>query len=163
MAVTFAEPTVFSTGRHVDVPRARALLDEKRAALEHSWQAYGENASLYEAMQCALAWDTVYDAQNDRIISPFSRLWSVNSGGYVLFCWDNYFAGFMASFGGEALAFSNLIEITREQTPSGFIPNAAWGNGFKSLDRSQPPVGSAMALETYRRTGERWLLEPLVR
>ena len=161
LAVPFDGPVVFSTGRRMEPAAARALLDKRRAALTDRWQIYGENAPLYEAMQCALAWDTVYDAKNDRLISPVSRLWSVNAGGYVLFCWDNYFAGFMASFGSPALACSNLVEITREQVPAGFVPNAAWGNGYTSLDRSQPPVGSAMVLETWRRLGDRWLLEAL--
>lgn len=161
LAVEFSAPVAFSTGRPQTAAQARALLDEQRAALARSWQAYGENAPLYEAMQCALAWDTIYDAQHDRVISPVSRLWSIRSGGYVLFCWDNYFAGFMAGFGSHELAYSNLIEITREQTADGFVPNAAWGNGFTSLDRSQPPVGSAMVLATYRRYRERWLLEAL--
>lgn len=161
MAVEMAEQVVFSTGRRVSVAQARSLLDQKREALKQTWQSYGDNAPLYEAMQCALAWDTIYDGKKDRVVSPVSRLWSIRSGGYVLFCWDNYFAGFMAGLGSRELAYSNLIEITAEQTETGFVPNCAWGNGFSSLDRSQPPVGSAMVLETYRKYREVWLLETL--
>lgn len=161
LAVEMAEQVVFSTGRRVSVAQARNLLDQKREALKQTWQSYGDNAPLYEAMQCALAWDTIYDGKKDRVVSPVSRLWSIRSGGYVLFCWDNYFAGFMAGLGSRELAYSNLIEITAEQTETGFVPNCAWGNGFSSLDRSQPPVGSAMVLETYRKYREVWLLETL--
>lgn len=161
LAVEMAEQVVFSTGRRVSVAQARSLLDQKREALKQTWQSYGDNAPLYEAMQCALAWDTIYDGKKDRVVSPVSRLWSIRSGGYVLFCWDNYFAGFMAGLGSRELAYSNLIEITAEQTETGFVPNCAWGNGFSSLDRSQPPVGSAMVLETYRKYREVWLLETL--
>lgn len=161
LAVEMAEQVVFSTGRRVSVAQARSLLDQKREALKQTWQSYGNNAPLYEAMQCALAWDTIYDGKKDRVVSPVSRLWSIRSGGYVLFCWDNYFAGFMAGLGSRELAYSNLIEITAEQTETGFVPNCAWGNGFSSLDRSQPPVGSAMVLETYRKYREVWLLETL--
>ena len=161
LAVEMAEQVVFSTGRRVSVAQARSLLDQKREALKQTWQSYGNNAPLYEAMQCALAWDMIYDGKKDRVVSPVSRLWSIRSGGYVLFCWDNYFAGFMAGLGSRELAYSNLIEITAEQTETGFVPNCAWGNGFSSLDRSQPPVGSAMVLETYRKYREVWLLETL--
>ena len=161
LAVEMAEQVVFSTGRRVSVERARKCLDEKREALKKTWEIYGDNSPLYEAMQCALSWDTIYDGKNDRVISPVSRLWSIRSGGYVLFCWDNYFAGFMAVLGSKELAYSNLIEITAEQTEDGFVPNCAWGNGYNSRDRSQPPVGSAMVLETYRRYRETWLLEKL--
>lgn len=161
LAVGMDDQVVFSTGRKVSVDEARKLLDEKRDALKKTWEIYGGNAPLYEAMQCALAWDTIYDSKKDRVISPVSRLWSIRSGGYVLFCWDNYFAGFMAGLGSKELAYSNLIEITNEHTADGFVPNCAWGNGFSSFDRSQPPVGSSMALETYRKYQEKWLLEEL--
>ena len=152
---------VFSVGRPVTVDEARAILDNNLSALQASWQRYGENAPLFEAMQCALAWDTIYDATNDRVISPVSRLWSIRSGGYILFCWDNYFAGYMASLECPALGYANLAAITSEQTPAGLVPNFAKGTGNRSLDRSQPPVGSRMVLESYRLHGDQWLLEML--
>ncbi|MBQ3079338.1 MAG: hypothetical protein IJC48_04960 [Clostridia bacterium] len=161
LAVEMDTQVVFSTNRRVSVQEAENILDNKKAELQKTWEAYGNNAPLYEAMQCSLAWDTVYDANHDRVISPVSRLWSIRSGGYVLFCWDNYFAGFMAGLGSRELAYSNLIEITNEMTADGFVPNAAWGSGWTSRDRSQPPVGSSMVLETYRRYKEKWLLEAL--
>lgn len=161
LAVPMTGEVAFSAGQAVSVAQARALLDEKRAALEAQWARYGENAPLFEAMQCALSWDTIYDPNQNRVISPVSRLWSIRSGGYTLFCWDNYFAGFMASIGSRELGYSNLIEITREHTQAGFVPNFVYGTGLKSEDRSQPPVGSAMALEVYRMHGDKWLLEYL--
>ena len=161
LCVPLEGETVFSTGRRVTPSQARELLDRNLAALKESWQKYGDNAPLYEAMQCALAWDTIYDAKNDRVISPVSRLWSIGSGGYVLFCWDNYFAGFMAALGCRELSYANLMAITSELTEAGMVPNFAWGTGNRSLDRSQPPVGSKMALETYRMYGDKWLLEDL--
>ena len=108
-----------------------------------------------------MAWDTIYDAKKNRVISPVSRLWSINSGGYVLFCWDNFFAGYMASLGCPPLACSNLHEILAERTKDGFVPNFAYATGQVSADRSQPPVGSAMLLETYRVLGEKWIVEDM--
>ena len=70
------------------------------------------------------------------MITPVSRLWSIGNGGYVLFCWDNFFAGLMASLGCRELAYSNLREILNEQTPSGFVPNFAYATGQCSADRS---------------------------
>ena len=60
--------------------------------------------------------------KKDRVISPVSRIWSVNYCGYVLFCWDTYFAAYMA-FDNKELAYSNAIEITRTLTEGGFVPN----------------------------------------
>ena len=161
LCVPMEGSVVFSVGRPVTVDEARAILDNNLSALQASWQRYGENAPLFEAMQCALAWDTIYDATNDRVISPVSRLWSIRSGGYILFCWDNYFAGYMASLECPALGYANLAAITSEQTPAGLVPNFAKGTGNRSLDRSQPPVGSRMVLESYRLHGDQWLLEML--
>jgi len=160
-ACEFTEPIVFCTGRCRTVAEARALMDKNAAALKASFARYGENAPIYEAIQCAVAWDTTYDARRDRIASPISRLWSIGAGGFVLFCWDNYFCAFMASLESKDLAYANAIEITREQVAAGMVPNVAWGTGGSSEDRSQPPVGAAMLLEIYRCYGEKWIIEML--
>nr|WP_238357234.1 trehalase family glycosidase [Kribbella italica] len=44
-------------------------------------------------------------------------------------------------------------------TPEGFVPNVEQGTGRKTYDGSQPPVGSLVVRELYRRFGDRWLLE----
>lgn len=160
-ACEFSEAVAFYTGRTRTAAEIRALLDQNRAALIDSFARRGENASVYEAIQCAVAWDTTYDGLRDRIASPVSRLWSIGSGGFVLFCWDNYFCSFMASLESKDLAYANVIEITREHTARGLVPNVYWGTGFASEDRSQPPVGSAMLVEIYRRYGEKWIVEML--
>jgi hypothetical protein len=161
LAVVFDGPVAFSTGTPRTVAAVRGLLDRNRVALNQKYARLGSKGSLLEAIESAMGWDTIYDAKHNRCISPVSRLWSIGSGGYVLFCWDNYFAGFMASLVNKELAYSNLIEITNERTADGFVPNFAYATGQKSADRSQPPVGSAMLLEVYRRYRERWIVELL--
>jgi putative isomerase len=161
LSVPLLDGATFSTERVYSAGEARSLMEKNAMALKKSWEVYGENAPLYEAMQCALAWDTIYDATNDRVISPVSRLWSIGSGGYVLFCWDNYFAGYMSALGCKELSYANLAAITSERTKDGFVPNFVHGTGNKSEDRSQPPVGSKMVLETYRIFKDRWILEML--
>lgn len=96
-----------------------------------------------------MAWDTIYEPSKDRVVSPVSRVWSCASGGFALFCWDNYFAGCLAGLDCREIAYSNVVEIARERRPAGFCTE----------DRSQPPVGSWVMRELYRRYGERWLLE----
>ncbi len=161
LCMTLDEPVAVSTGVPRTVEEARALIDSKKAAHDHACAAYGDMAGMYEAMQAALGWDTVYDALHERVISPVSRLWSITSGGYVLFCWDNFFAGFMASLGSRELAYSNIREIMNEKTDAGFVPNFAYATGQRSADRSQPPVGSAMLLEVYRIHREKWIVEDM--
>lgn len=74
-----------------------------------------------------------------------------------MYCFDAY----MASLDNKELAYSNVIEITREKTEEGFVPNFAASNGVKSRDRSQPPVGSMVLRELYRKFHDKWLLEEL--
>ena len=161
LSVVLDGPVAFSTGNKRELSEVQALLRARKAAYRQKNAKYGTLQEMYEAMECALSWDTIYDAKNDRVVSPVSRLWSIGSGGYVLFCWDNFFAGFMASLGNPQLAYSNLREILNEQTADGFVPNFAYATGQVSADRSQPPVGSTMLLETYRVLGETWIVEEM--
>ena len=161
LSVALDGPVAFSTGKKYSLAETQKLMSERKNEYTARTSIYGEMQSMYEAMESALMWDTVYDAKHDRVISPVSRLWSIGSGGYVLFCWDNFFAGFMAGIGSKELAYSNLYEILSEQTEDGFVPNFAYATGQVSADRSQPPVGSAMLLETYRIHQEKWIVEEL--
>ena len=79
----------------------------------------------------------------------------------MLFDWDNYFAAYMAAIDNKDLAYANAVEMTREKTESGFIPNFATVADIKSRDRSEPPVGSLMVREIYRIFGDNWFLEEI--
>ncbi len=118
-----------------------------------------DEAELRSAIQTCMAWDTIYDPSKKRVISPVSRIWSSRQGGWVLFCWDTFFAASLAATGSRELAYANAIEILREKTPDGFVPNVSNAHGFKSLDRSQPPVGSITIWELFQKFGDKWLLE----
>ncbi len=139
----------------------RIFLKEARAELEQQAESYGKNAEVYTAMKSCLAWNSVYDQEFDRIISPVSRIWNVDWGGYVLFHWDTFFAGLMASVDNPELAWLNCIAIMNERTEDGFIPNFGASFDYKTRDRSQPPVGSMVVMDIYRRWGGKWFLEEL--
>ncbi len=157
------EPIALSTG---GVDRTRAgieavMRDREREQEQYAADRFGDLAETYRAMQTCLAWNTVYDPLKDRVVSPVSRIWNCVWGGYVLFCWDTYFAAAMAAIDNRDLAYANAIEITREITGSGFVPNFATVGDLKSYDRSQPPVGAMIVLGLYRTFGDRWLPEML--
>lgn len=141
------------------IEEIKSIINEKRNEHMKKKDKYGEAAEVYNSMQSCMAWDTIYDPNKDRVISPVSRLWCGN--GNILFCWDTYFAALMASLDNKELAYSNAIEITKEKTENGFVPNFARDTGIKSRDRSQPPVGSMVVRELYRKYKEVWLLEEL--
>ncbi len=162
LSVAFQDAVCVSTGAAVSPEDARSLLDQARDGVLKRYERYGELAELCSAMECTLAWDTIYDPKHDRVISPVSRLWSINNGGYVLFCWDTFFAGCMAATGGSReLAYFNAREILREGESVGFVPNFAYATGQISADRSQPIVGSAMVREIYRIFREKWFIEEM--
>jgi putative isomerase len=152
------DQTVFITTSPDRIAQAGEIIDRRKA------QFVRERSSLSEAhhaMQTCLAWDTIYDPENDRVISPVSRIWSCDRGGWVLFDWDTYFAAWMAGIENKRLAYANAIAITRSVTPRGFIPNFAQGGGFRTIDRSQPPVGAITVQALCDLTGENILAEQL--
>ncbi len=148
-----------STGRRRSLAQIKAIVEEKRAAYDKEVQTYGDKTDLYQAMQTCQAWDTIYDPTLQSPITTVSRIWNKQWGGYVLFCWDTYFGALMQSLDNKILAYSNVFAITGMAAKEGFVPNYACQNGFKSFDRSQPPVGSMVCLEIYNRYGEKWFLE----
>ena len=160
LVVFLNQPVSISTNPD-KLDETQSIIERKKAAFLATRQEHGEKQEVYEAMQGCLAWDTVYDPFNDRIISPVSRVWSSGCGGWVLFDWDTYFGAWIAGVDNKELAYGNAIAITEEATEQGFIPNFALPTGFKSSDRSQPPVGSITVQALCDRFDETVLAEQL--
>jgi putative isomerase len=147
-----------STGKRRNLAEIQAAIEQQRQAYQASIATNGKNAPIRDAIETTLGWDTIYEPAGKRVISPVSRVWCVNWGGYVLFDWDTFFAATLASIGDRDLAYANAIEILREETPAGFVPNFA-RPGWKSFDRSEPPVGAITVMGLYQQFHDRWLLE----
>jgi hypothetical protein len=141
------------------VEQIQSVIGRKRKAYEKSIAAAGKNGPILDAIETTLGWDTIYDPEKQRVISPVSRVWSVGWGGYVLFDWDTFFAATLASIGDKDLAYANALEILREETPQGFVPNCARAGGWKSSDHSEPPVGAITVLGLYKQFHDRWFIE----
>lgn len=163
MGPTFAfpldQPAGISTGTARSLAQVEAIVARARADLIARTAAQGKVGAVRGALETVLGWDTIYDPDGQRVLSPVSRIWNLNWGGYVVFDWDTFFAGTMAAAGNRDLAYANVLEVLNEVTPDGFVPNYARAAGWKSWDRSEPPVGSMTVLGLYRRFHERWLLE----
>ncbi len=161
LALPADRPVGFATGHSRTLAEIEAVIARGRAVRLAEDAAFGGLAEVRNAMQTCLAWDTIYDPLFDRVISPVSRIWNINWGGYVMFCWDSYFAAAMAAVDNRDLAYANVIEVTREGIANGFVPNFVSPSGFQSRDRSQPPVGSLVALQIYERYHETWFLQEI--
>ncbi len=137
----------------------RRILDARRAELEARAAEYGELAEAWLAVTSGFAWNTIYEPRHERVVPTVGRLWNQEYGGVALFGWDNFFLGYLAALESRDLALAGIVEHLRGHTAEGFLPNDNRGNGSKSWDRSQPPVGGIMVREVYRRHPERWFLE----
>lgn len=154
----------YSTNTKMTLEQLQNEIDIASKLYQKDCERAGKHKETWNAIQNAMNWLVVHDPQKDRAISPVSRPWSYGwgngePGGYVLFCWDNFFAAYMHSINSKKLAFNEAIQMCREIDDLGFVPNFSSLNNLKSRDRSQPPVGSMMVLEVYKRYPEKWFLE----
>jgi putative isomerase len=163
----FIQPVGISTGAPLGIEKIRAMIDRASKAYMQSVASSGRASNVADAIQTVLGWDTIYEPEGRRVLSPVSRVWSVGWGGYVIFDWDTFFAATMESIGDRDIAYADAIETLRSETQQGFVPNYARSGGWKSSDRSEPPVGSITILGLYQRFHDRWFLEesfaPLLR
>jgi len=151
-----------STSEAKTLDEIKKIIDEKRKAWAQEKAQYAAMEDVYDAMQTCLAWNTFYDPQDDRVITPVSRIWAYNNKGYVLYLWDTFFGAYQAAAtGNKTIAYGNAKAIIDAKTDKGFVPNNIQANGFITRDRSQPPVGSMCVREVYRKFGEKWFLELL--
>jgi hypothetical protein len=158
-SVDFTAPVGVSTGKRRTLDEIQAAIERQHQEYQQSIAAAGKSAPIVDAIETTLGWDTTYEPNGRRVISPVSRVWSVGWGGYVLFDWDTFFAATMAGIGDRDLAYANTMEILREETPQGFVPNYARAGEWKSFDRSEPPVGAITVLGLYKQYHDRWFLE----
>jgi hypothetical protein len=147
------------TRRQRSLREIQAIVLRQKDAYELHVKDVGANGPILDAIETTLGWDTIYEPEKGRVISPVSRVWSVNWGGYVLFDWDTFFAATMASIGDKDLAYANALETLREETQQGFVPNYARAGNWKSTDRSEPPVGAITVLGLYNKFHDRWFIE----
>ena len=166
-AADLTQPVGISTGKQRTLSEIEEVIAHQLDAYRQSIAASHESGPIMDAIETTLGWDTIYEPSKRRVVSPVSRIWSVHWGGYVIFDWDTFFAATMAAIGDRDLAYADAVETLRESTRQGFVPNYARAGGWKSFDRSEPPVGALTVLDLYEKFHDRWLLEdaftPLLR
>jgi len=143
------------TGGNMPLSKIIEIIERKRIEYEKEKLHFGNDSECFEIIRASQSWNMIYDPTRNCIISPVSRIWNAHWGGWVQHCWDTFFSGYMASIGNKQLAYSNITSMINNVSPDGFIPNCAAANGFKTLDRSQPPVGSFCVKEIYRKYREK--------
>jgi hypothetical protein len=152
-------PVAVTTGKPRTVQEAQTIVDRARRAVEE--QAGGDPAAnqVQRAIQTVLGWDTIYEPEHGRVVTPVSHIFNIICDGYMLFDWDDFFGAILAATYDRNLAYANAMETLNSETPAGFVPNFSRAKDWKSLDRSEPPVGSMTVLALYRQFHDRWFIE----
>ncbi len=151
-------------GESLDTSKINDKIQKAADNWKEQMAFYGQYAESYNALQNVINWSVVYDPVNKQPVIPVARPWSYgwgegNPGGWIRFCWDNFFVAYMQSLNSRELAFSEAIEMCNYVDKYGFVPNFIAPNNLASRDRSQPPVGSMMIREIYKAHPEKWFLE----
>ena len=144
-----------SSGMPKSIEVVENVIKKAKVKFESGKSRFAKSPETYNAMQTVLAWTTIYDPDNNRVINPVSRTFS---NDWVLFDWDTYFASYMLALDNKDLAYANAIAMTKDITTRGFVPNVSQP-GQKSEDRSEPQVGSIIIREIYKKYKEKWFLQ----
>ncbi|MBP7923014.1 MAG: hypothetical protein KA042_10890 [Saprospiraceae bacterium] len=153
--VALDKKIAISAGMRKSQEEIEDIIKKAKVKFESERLKYSKSPEVFDAMQTVLAWTTIFDPNNNRVINPVSRTFS---NDWVLFGWDTYFAAYMLSLDNKDLAYANAIAITKEITKKGFIPNNTQ-HGHKSEDRTEPQVGSIVVREIYKKYQEKWFLQ----
>jgi putative isomerase len=147
----------FYTGKKRSLTALQSMIAQAKNEYHQYAEKYGQHAEAFKAMQSVLGWNTLYDPEKQRVITPVTRGWNEAWQGYVLFEWDTYFAALLFGLDQKKLAYANAIAVTKGSNRFGAVPFTQMPRGV--ADQSQPPVGSMVCWMLYEKYGDRWFLE----
>lgn len=148
----------FYTGSKMTLGDATTIIESAKKQYDDYAQKYGAMAEAFKGMQSVLGWNTLYDADKNRVITPVTRGWNEAWHGYVLFEWDTYFAALLFALDNKDFAYSNAFAVTKGQQNFGQIGFTQWPHG-KASTQSQPPVGAVVCWLIYEKYKEKWFLD----
>jgi putative isomerase len=73
LAAALTEPVGVSTGKRRSVAEIAAIVEQQRAAYRKSVDAAGIESPTVDAVETTLGWDTIYEPEHARVVSPVSR------------------------------------------------------------------------------------------
>ena len=159
---SYLADTVFAiyTGPEKTLNEIIDIVEKAKQNYHDDAQKFEDHADVHEAIQTVLGWNTLYDADLDRVITPVSRGWNEAWQGFVLFEWDTYFAALLSGLNNKELAYSNVFAITKMLNESGAVAFTQQPRGQLAVN-SQPPVGSMVCWLLYEKYKEEWFLEEI--
>lgn len=148
----------FYTGNEKTLTGVIEIIESAKKEYDNYALKYAGMAEAFKGIQSVLGWNTLYDADENRVITPVTRGWNEAWHGYVLFNWDTYFASLLFALDHKELAYSNAIAVTNGQRNFGQVGFIQWPHGTEST-QSQPPVGSMVCWMIYEKYKEKWFIE----
>jgi putative isomerase len=122
-------------------------------------ERYGDKAEAFLGIQTALGWNTLYDVQKDRIVTPVTRGWNEAWQGSVLFNWDTYFAALLYSLDNKEYAYATVFSVTNGNPLSPSVQQNQYPGKTGIGGMTQPPVGSMVCWMIYEKYKEKWFLK----
>ncbi len=148
----------FYTGKKRSLESVQATIAAAKKKWESQADKYSDKAEAFKGIQSVLGWNTVYDAEKNRVITPVTRGWNEAWEGFVLFEWDTYFASLLFALYDKDYAYSNAIAVTQGINKQGAVGFTQMP-GNKISSQSQPPVGSMICNMIYKKYKDKWFLE----
>lgn len=147
----------FYTGEKRTLGVATRIIELAKQRYEKCAVKFKDKATAFKGIQSVLGWNTLYDRDKNRVITPVTRGWNEAWHGYVLFEWDTYFASLLFALDNKDLAYSNAIAVTKGQENNGQVGFVQWPHGSPGT-QSQPPVGALTCWMIYSKYKEEWFL-----
>ena len=149
----------------------RAAAAAATAAEMGRYTRYGALAEVAQATQAAVAWNVILLPTEEGPVATVSRSWNLayvvpdalrSEWGGVIFGWDSFLTAYLLGATTRDAAYSTLIQAARSvKAAGGFVSNFQAG-GAKSVDRTEPLVGSQVLARIYAKYGDAWLVELLL-
>ena len=133
------------------VATRRLSLQQRFKAMIHQVQNNNTISNETAAgLVTSMGWNVIYTVQ-EGIIAPVFRgsVWGLDQGsGYVLFEWDTFLAGWIATLVDPWLAKNQLIRMSKSMVidpiNGGGVVIGFWNGHCGELDKSKPPIGGML-------------------
>lgn len=158
MTIKGGETFAVYTGEEKNIEQVKRIIDNAESKYKEAAARFGALGEAYLAIQSVLSWNTVFDPERNRVLSPVSRAWNEAWQGYVLFNWDTYLAALLFALDNKELAYANAIAVTQYPNENGNIGHYQMADGTVSL-MSQPPIGSMVCSMIFEKYQDQWFLE----
>ena len=150
----------FAPGPEEAEAAARDALGDAEGVLAAGAASCAAADPPHAAIRDVVAWNTVWDAVNDRPYTVATRAWAAEKfGGWFVWQSDSFFHAILAAVAGDPA-------VARWNVEAGLSCATEHGNlaGLRSgltdwVDRAHPPLGGLAVWEVHRRHPDRDLLE----